>query len=140
MQALKIRHAGHDYSIFVTKAEARPRTYRPGESREYFSQPRVYFWEDGETILDHLVNRRAEPYRLVRKALDSILQDLGVSFAKARWSQRAGCSCPCSPGFVLDGASLNGQHAFDVFLTIRIEGGPQDSASRQFDREAVSAG
>jgi len=29
---------------------------------------------------------------------------------KVRWSQYAGCSCPCSPGFVVDGHSRHDVH------------------------------
>lgn len=91
--------------------------------REYRKAPRLYFWFRGESVLDHLSNRHSEPYKLVRKqVLTRVLKELKVSVNKIRWSQYAGCSCPCSPGFVLDGGStkINGVSttAFDIYLTL----------------------
>ena len=45
-----------------------------------------------------------------RLVLDVVLWDLGLQ-QTARWSIRAGCSCPCSPGFIL--GNLRGM---DIFI------------------------
>ena len=45
-----------------------------------------------------------------RLILDVILWHLGLQ-QNARWSVKAGCSCPCSPGFIL--GSLRGT---DIFI------------------------
>jgi len=65
---------------------------------------RVYVWPKGETILENLENRRERPYTVYRKeVIPAVLAKLGLpSDTKVRWSQYAGCSCPCSPGFIID--------------------------------------
>lgn len=144
MQAIRITKPVNA-DVIIVEAEVterrQPTAYSHRDWQEYESKPRVYFWEDGESILDHLANRRCEPYRIYRKVLDNVLQDLGVTYDRANWSQRAGCTmCPCSPGFILTGVPYPAK--FDVFVKVRIiaPGTNADSASRQFDREAVSAG
>ena len=96
-------------SMIVLKIEASPRSmhrtrgrngrqYVSGRNvREFYQASRVYVWPRGESILENLCNRRSRPYTEYRKLL------AGKSFMeKARWSQKAGCSCGCSPGFILD--------------------------------------
>lgn len=65
---------------------------------------RVYVWPEGETIMQNLMNRKGRPYTLYRKeVIPAVLAKLGLpSGTKVRWSQYAGCSCPCSPGFIID--------------------------------------
>jgi hypothetical protein len=41
------------------------------------------------------------------------LKDNGVSVEKMAWNQRAGCSCPCSPGF-----SITGDKGKDYWVTL----------------------
>ena len=68
------------------------------------SNTRVYVWPKGETILENLANRHTRPYNEFRKLLTTILTNAGFSCldaAGAHWSQKAGCACGCSPGFVL---------------------------------------
>jgi hypothetical protein len=36
------------------------------------------------------------------------LARIGVEPMSMRWTQKAGCSCPCSPGFVLYGLRIEG--------------------------------
>jgi hypothetical protein len=47
---------------------------------------RVYIWEEGESIMDNF--------------LRDCLAERGVDVAELKWSQKAGCSCGCSPGFI----------------------------------------
>ena len=73
------------------------------------AKARIYFWPGKETVMENLVNRRSRPYNEFRKLMPQVfakLRDEGVLSAdvtpKVRWSQYAGCSCPCSPGFIVD--------------------------------------
>lgn len=78
---------------------------------------KVYFFIDNETLLDNLENRRNRPYNEYRKALPTVYEMVGLEGMedyKARWSQYAGCTCGCSPGFVIDG--LRG---FNIYVTIK---------------------
>lgn len=80
------------------------------------AKARIYVHPEGENILQNLENRHQRPYTLYRKhVIPHVLRAMGLpSSTKARWSQRAGCSCPCSPGFIVD--DMLGT---DVFVTIR---------------------
>lgn len=71
---------------------------------------RLYVSVSGENIIQNLENRFDRPVKEYRRLLAPVLQLLSraVPFnpiepvIKARWSQKAGCSCGCSPGFILD--------------------------------------
>lgn len=94
------------------------------------SAPRLYFWLDGETVLEHFfVGRRLTArHKLIRPLIPAVLEQLGVSTpSEIRYSRTAGCSCGCSPGFVLRGATYKGMDSgFDVFITVGAGGMPQD--------------
>ena len=60
----------------------------------------VYVNIEGETVLENLMNRKCRPYTAYKHLLNAHLQELGIPVdAKLAWNQKAGCSCPCSPGF-----------------------------------------
>jgi hypothetical protein len=105
--------------------------------RSQTAKPRVYVWGNSqESILDDLVNRHHRPSTLFRAGLKAAFADAGIdfNFAEMYWDQRAGCSCPCSPGFIAqrqvarlevieDGEAnvirmLNFEY-FDVFVTLK---------------------
>ena len=68
---------------------------------------------------DNLVIRKHRPHQIWRKMLPGVLAQLGISGAKAKWSQKAGCRCPCSPGFILDVSVNDGDHnRVDIYVTV----------------------
>ena len=73
---------------------------------------RIYVWPEGETILDNLRNRRMRPYNAFRKKIiPNVLTHMGwPADTKVRWSQKAGCRCGCSPGFIVDDFSRQSVH------------------------------
>ncbi len=79
------------------KIELRP------QSGARCKKTRVFIWPD-ETILDNMRNRKARPFKQWRKdVLPKVFSELGLAEGtRARWSQYAGCSCGCSPAFILD--------------------------------------
>lgn len=81
--------------VKVEKVPARP------ERRTYLKAPSiVYVNIEGETVLENLKNRKCRPYTVYKHLLNAHLQELGIPVdAKLAWNQKAGCSCPCSPGF-----------------------------------------
>lgn len=84
-------------------------------------QPRVYYSHTDETVWDNLANRRCRPVTIYRKHLPEVLKFLGLpADTKYRWSQYAGCSCGCSPAFILQTGSYNRD---DIY--VRIEGDKQ---------------
>lgn len=85
-------------------------------------KPRAYVQFTAEfNVLEDLVNRRNRPWQAVKPAVVKALRDAGVQFERIRWDQRAGCSCPCSPGFVLEGARYPNRYV-DFYL--KLEGMP----------------
>lgn len=63
----------------------------------------AYFFHDKESITENLVNRRRRPYNEYKDLLLELLHKEGITGVKPQWRQRCGCSCGCSPGFVLQG-------------------------------------
>jgi hypothetical protein len=63
----------------------------------------IYIWQKDESIADNLIYRRVRPYTVWRKQVLPLLVEKYPRLAnfKFAWSQRAGCSCPCSPGFIV---------------------------------------
>ena len=84
-------------------------------------KPRVYFWPKGETILENFGNRRDRPINEYRKLLPEVMRIAGLGEKmRCNWSQKAGCSCGCSPGFIMDARMYGGGDD----LHVDIEGGP----------------
>ena len=56
-----------------------------------------------ETVLEQLFNRKDRPHAEWRKTvIPEVLKELNLSAdTKVRWSQYAGCTCPCSPAFII---------------------------------------
>lgn len=103
--------------VTVDVRAATKSTWRPNK------RTRVYFWPEGESILQNLfVGRHTRPYLEFRKQLMAdVLKQAGVREQKAAWSQRAGCSCPCSPGFILeDKAGYETGIPEDIHVTYRV--------------------
>ena len=58
---------------------------------------------------------------LKRKAVESDIADLKTIFgedSEIRWSKTAGCSCGCSPGYVVDGKIDGKYRNSDVWIDI----------------------
>lgn len=81
----------------------RSRGHMSSTQREYDAKPRLYVSIDAENMLENFAYRWDRPAREYRKLLPAIFEALQLpADTKASWSQKAGCSCGCSPGFVLD--------------------------------------
>lgn len=61
-------------------------------------------------------NRRKHPLSLYRKSALKALDKLEIDRSKlsVKWSQKAGCRCGCSPGFIVDGwdSTLDGKNLY----------------------------
>ncbi len=61
----------------------------------------IYFSPLNETISENLLKRRNRPVEDYKEMIPEILGYLGYpKDAEMKWSQKAGCNCGCSPGFV----------------------------------------
>lgn len=80
--------------------EARPHFVLEGEqSAEYKKAGRAY---------------RAEERRIIAAAL----AEIGIKFEKVNFSQKAGCSCPCSPGWIAnDVLTIDGFRIDDLYVS-----------------------
>jgi len=82
-------NAMNDYSIEtrVQHDDEAPRTKKTG-----------VLYMDGDA--------REMALKMQREIAQTTLCALGFEDVKASWSQKAGCSCGCSPGFVLRGPGV----------------------------------
>lgn len=94
-----------------------------GSQQDYHKKPRLYVSTRGETLLENLVNRHARPSTVWGKVLRKAAAALELP-GKLGWYNRAGCSCPCSPGFIWTNApafDFGGGYVhtcYDVYATI----------------------
>ena len=115
MQISKLDIRSTDYdSLDKILKEKGYKAYREAQQR-MFKPSMIYVWPEGESIYENLQNRRQRPYTVYKKeVLPQVFRAMGLpSYTKARWSQKAGCPCGCSPAFIID--SVNGT---DVHVTI----------------------
>ena len=100
--------------IVENKLQDRP-VYQNGR----YVKPRIYFFVKNETLLENMEVRRSRPYNEYRKLLNEAFTIHGIDSnnIKVNWSQKAGCSCGCSPGFICQGfdEKLYGK---DMFVTV----------------------
>ena len=75
-----------------------------GEPHGKYSKMRIYVHPEGETIMENIMNRKQRPHTFYRKeVLPKLFAQLQwPADTRVKWSQYAGCSCPCSPGFIVD--------------------------------------
>lgn len=94
---------------FVTKPHALPAFgLRPRSCKS-----RAYITPKCESVLGNIENRFKRPVVLYREILTQVLKEMSHVGIEASWSQRAGCSCGCSPGFV-----LNAHWDFDIHVSV----------------------
>ena len=111
-----IRHQLGNRQMQVTEISKRDHEVRRLNSR---SKTRVFVHPEGESIMENLQNRRARPAKLFKPFVEKAAAALGVAFESVGWSQNAGCSCGCSPGFVVKGSHRPG---FDIHVTLKVKG------------------
>lgn len=63
----------------------------------------IYIWQKDETIVENLLYRRLRPYTVWKKMVLPKIIEAYPELARFNigWCQRAGCFCPCSPGFIV---------------------------------------
>lgn len=79
---------------------------------------RVYPFLTSESVMDNLSARYDRTYTEVgRVVMPAVLAELGLpANTKYGWNQKAGCSCGCSPGFVVQATGA------EVFVDYAVEG------------------
>lgn len=117
---------GHKVTVVL-----RPRRWET--YRQYNASPRLYP-DFEESLFDNLVNRRSRPIALLGRVARQALKQLELP-GTLRWSQYAGCSCPCSPGWRWhDAPSLDfgeGHMRAQYDGWVEIKGAPQVAATPQ---------
>jgi hypothetical protein len=96
----------------IKSLEVRPRQNGPYNN---YAKARIYIFLEGETIRQNLESRRCRPVTFYKQAvLPELLNRVPeLQGHKLKWSQKAGCRCGCSPGFIVENSS-----SYDVFVTI----------------------
>lgn len=99
----------------IKKITLRPCTGATTRKSYKRHRPRIYVWLDSETIIQNMQDRRDRPYTVYKKeVLPALFRLLGIAPVEVRWSQKAGCSCPCSPGFIVPNYDI----PYDIHVTI----------------------
>lgn len=114
------------------------RGYMDSTYREYDRKPRLYP-SFKESLYDNLVNRTSRPSRALGKLVRPALKALGYN-STIGWSQTAGCSCPCSPGWVWTNApeitfgDSYPTRRYDAYITAEELPQVRDDETALFDR------
>ena len=107
---------------FDIKVKRRKRSHNYSNVREYNKKTRIYIWLEDESIMDNFINRHSRPYTMYRKQiLPKVFKELGWPLdTKVKWSQYAGCTCPCSPGFIINQLRQDPEYGsfYDICVTI----------------------
>jgi len=88
---------------------------RGGEPKLYHDK--IYIWIKGQNVLENLIGRGHEPYKLYKKfVIPKVMEMIKeqhpdkyelLKDVKWGWNKHCGCSmCPCSPGFISDRKSF----------------------------------
>lgn len=83
---------------------------------ERSKKSRAYVSIENESIIDNLDNRRHRPSAIYKEVVAKAFAAIDIdeeTTGKLRWSQNAGCSCACSPGFIVDGIQ-----GYNFFITV----------------------
>lgn len=122
--------------IEIVELEVRRRT---GEGRKNNAEARCYFFHQGESIIDDLLERRNRPSKVYETCFPKVREEIkkvsGVDADKLRfwWSQYAGCRCPCSPGFL-----VKGLYGYDIFVTVKVAPPPQATFQEKYISDLVT--
>jgi hypothetical protein len=83
---------------------------RDRRGEPYKTNDKIYVWVKNESVLDNLINRRNRPVdEYKNKVIPVAMEILKNSYPevyevvknnKWKFSQKCGCTCSCSPGFV----------------------------------------
>ena len=94
-----------------------------GSSRDYNKAPRMYVsTDDTFDLLEDMTNRTRRPHaawkKIIKPLIETHLPQLDLS--KMAWDKYAGCTCRCSPGFVLKntGRVLEGIYRYDIWVQL----------------------
>lgn len=87
-----------------------------------YRKMRIYIFREGETLLQNILQRYTRPYDFYKKEVIPKIKDqlkeegIDLDTLKISWNQYAGCSCGCSPGFILNLVDNR-----EIFVTISEE-------------------
>ena len=79
-------------------------------NKDHYKSPRMYVEVADETVFDNIANRKRRPYNVYKTLIHSTNLASVLDLSEFRWSQRAGCTCNCSPGY--------SYRYFDLWLTL----------------------
>jgi hypothetical protein len=95
-EPIKFQFFGSEVTLTVQKPDYRERSRKS----------RAYVFVRNESLWDNLMDRRNRPTKIYKMILEMALSKAGIEkeeYKSAYWSQHAGCTCACSPGFILNG-------------------------------------
>lgn len=110
-EAHKFRFFGLDATVEIRR---RGGTYRERNGKSHLS---VHM--KGESVWDNLMNRRNRPTKIWKMVGETAMTSLGMEeelYDKMFWNQKAGCSCGCSPAFVMPNL-----HGFYFYIEVEAD-------------------
>lgn len=121
-------------ATFQVTERSRPRWVRRDRGRGYMSSTRVDYTKKprmyvscGESVLENLMNRTSRPVTVWGRAIRQAMKQLELE-GTIGWYAKAGCSCPCSPGFIWTNAprlfSSDGYAHANYDVWVSLEGVP----------------
>ena len=76
-------------------------TFRYQFDERWGKKARIFVDVADESLIENLENRRNRPVKVYRDIVKQALAQADVDVKNVLWSQYAGCTCACSPGFIL---------------------------------------
>lgn len=75
--------------------------------KKFNSRTRIYFWLKEYNPIEEITTgvRWSKPYKEFKRHMREVFEKLELTYPGDNvfhWSQKAGCSCGCSPGFIMD--------------------------------------
>lgn len=126
----------------ITKFDARVSKVGPsgvskrdaGESRHGYrpaKKARIYVSPKGETVLENVMGGRfTRPHQAYRALVLPLIRELYGQDIKLTWSQQAGCSCSCSPGFITSRRIIvKGGVIEDIWIDVTADDDPAQSVA-----------
>lgn len=105
--------------LYITSITLRTKTGSSSKTNamDFFHRARINISPAGETVMENWLEgtRYTRPHKLYRaEVLPQLFRLLGLNDVQVSWSQKAGCRCGCSPGFIVKTDNV----AYDIYVDV----------------------
>ncbi len=108
-----------------------------------YEKPTLHLWREDKTVLSHLEERWTDKefnLEIKRQLLPAIkaIFFLDQPLVALWWSQYAGCTCPCSPGWLIKNAGLRTGSIYGEYKVEVVDDEVQPELPKQHAPEVVT--